>query len=57
MKPKKPWKRALQIVEQCKSGKRLCCFNQPSEENGNEIVYFFRTRRSSCRAQVCRERA
>ena len=41
MKKPKPWKRALRIVEQCKSGKRLCCFNQQTETGGSEIVYFF----------------
>lgn len=40
-KPEKPWKRAVRIVEQCRAGKRLCCFNQPSEETGSEVVYFF----------------
>ncbi len=39
-KQEKPWKRAVQIVEQCKRGKRLCCYNQQSEESGSEIVYF-----------------
>lgn len=40
MKSPKPWKRALRIVEQCKSGKRLCCFNQQTETGGCEIVFF-----------------
>ena len=39
MKESKPWKRALRIVEQCKSGKRLCCFNRQSEEAGAVIFY------------------
>jgi hypothetical protein len=36
----KPWKRAEYLAEQCRKGKTLCCFNQPSEEKGNEVVYF-----------------
>ena len=40
MKQLKPWKRAVDLAQKCKSGKRLCCFNQPSEECGNQVVFF-----------------
>lgn len=40
MKQPKPWKRAERLANQCRGGKTLCCFNQQSEEKGNEVVYF-----------------
>ncbi len=40
MKQPKPWKRAVDLAERLKSGKRLCCFNQQSDELGNEVVFF-----------------
>lgn len=40
MKAPKPWKRAVSLAEQCKSGKRLCCYNQQSEAEGNQVVFF-----------------
>lgn len=41
MKKEKPWKRAVAIVDRCKRGYRLCCYNQQTETGGSEIVYFF----------------
>lgn len=39
-KPPKLWKRAERIVEQCRSGKRLCRFNRQTETGDTEIVFF-----------------
>jgi len=40
MKSEKPWKRAQLIASKCKNGKKLCCFNRQTEEQGTEVVYF-----------------
>lgn len=39
-KAPKIWKRAERIVEQCKSGKRLCRFNRQTETGDTEVVFF-----------------
>jgi hypothetical protein len=39
-KEPKLWKRAERIVEQCKSGKRLCRYNRQTEVGDTEVVFF-----------------
>lgn len=39
-KTPKLWKHAERIVEQCRSGKRLCRFNRRTKTGDIEIVFF-----------------
>jgi len=36
-KKPKPWKRAVELVEKCRSGKVICCSHPP---DGGEVSYF-----------------